>query len=262
MAFCLGLTRGELGAMLGQLPLVTLFGARLDLRTSLGELLQPFLAPRQFVRDRHAVRKVSLVRRFGLRHEFSDFGLQLRLDLARMLVRQRAVLAGVGVDLRAVQRDCAHLKQAHLARQKQNLHEQRLDLLQKTPPERRDGVVIGMFVRRNEAESHRIIRRPLQLAAGKHARGVAVDQNAQAAAADDSSPSPSRDRRCSSPIASRPSMTSTTKRARCFSGSHSSTDGGRRNPVWRSIVRKLLIGQRSKGCKNHLPNLIPCRRRL
>ena len=30
------------------------------------------------------------------------------------------------------------------------------------------------------------------------------------------------------------------KRARCFSGSHSSTDGGNRNPVCRSIVRKLL----------------------
>ena len=33
----------------------------------------------------------------------------------------------------------------------------------------------------------------------------------------------------------------TTKRARCFSGSHSSTDGGKRNPVWRSVGRKLLI---------------------
>ena len=30
---------------------------------------------------------------------------------------------------------------------------------------------------------------------------------------------------------------------RCFSGSHSSTDGGSKNPVSRSIVRKLLIGQ-------------------
>src|SRR5712671_1987304 len=35
-------------------------------------------------------------------------------------------------------------------------------------------------------------------------------------------------------------MTSTTKRAKCLSGSHSSTDGGRRYPVARSIVRKLL----------------------
>src|SRR6266478_6327090 len=35
-------------------------------------------------------------------------------------------------------------------------------------------------------------------------------------------------------------MTSTTKRAKCLSGSHSSTDGGRRYAVARSIVRKLL----------------------
>src|ERR1700675_1630299 len=35
-------------------------------------------------------------------------------------------------------------------------------------------------------------------------------------------------------------MTSTTKRAKCLSGSHSSTDGGRRYPVARSIMRKLL----------------------
>ena len=60
--------------------------------------------------------------------------------------KKAPVLAGVGMDLRAVQRDRAHLKQAHLARQKQNLHEQRLDLLQKALAERCDSVVIGMIV--------------------------------------------------------------------------------------------------------------------
>ena len=49
---------------------------------------------------------------------------------------------------------------------------------------------------------------------------------------------------------SSPSITSTTKRARCFSGSHSSTDGGNRNPVCRSIVRKLLIRQNPSSCEN------------
>ena len=38
-----------------------------------------------------------------------------------------------------------------------------------------------------------------------------------------------------------PSITSTTKRARCRCGSHSSTDGGSKNPVSRLIGRKLLI---------------------
>ena len=48
--------------MLSQLPLVTLFGARLDFRTRFGELLQPFLAPRKFVRDRQAVSRPGLTK--------------------------------------------------------------------------------------------------------------------------------------------------------------------------------------------------------
>src|SRR5208282_5742555 len=43
------------------------------------------------------------------------------------------------------------------------------------------------------------------------------------------------------PPRSSPSITSTTKRAKCLSGSHSSTDGGRRNAARRSKSRKLLI---------------------
>ncbi len=42
-------------------------------------------------------------------------------------------------------------------------------------------------------------------------------------------------------------MISTTKRAKCRSGSHSSTDGGIRKPVSRSIGRKLLMWRISSG---------------
>ena len=42
-------------------------------------------------------------------HQFRDLGLELGFDLARVLVRQCAVAAGVGVDLGAVERDGAHL---------------------------------------------------------------------------------------------------------------------------------------------------------
>src|SRR5580693_7925686 len=55
------------------------------------------------------------------------------------------------------------LEQPHLARQFQHPHEQPLDLLEKAPPKRRNGVVVGMIVGGNEAERHRIISRPLQL---------------------------------------------------------------------------------------------------
>ncbi len=96
-----------------------------------------------------------------------------------MLIGQRAVPAGIGVNLRAVQRHRAQLEQAHLARQLQHPHEQRCNVLEKTPAKRRDGVVVRMIVRRNEAERHRIIRRPLQLAARKHAGRIAVNQQPQ-----------------------------------------------------------------------------------
>ena len=77
------------------------------------------------------------------------------LDLARVLIGQRAVAAGIGVDLRAIQPDRAQLEHAHLARQQQHLHEQRFDLL--SGNRRRnvsDGVMVGVFVRRDEAEGH------------------------------------------------------------------------------------------------------------
>ena len=165
--------------MLRLLARVAFLGARLDLRARFGDLAQTLLAPRQFVGYRHAVRNVRRVRRLGFGHEIGDFGLQLRLDLARMFIGQRAVPAGVGVDFRAVEPERAHLQHAHLARQQQHLNEQPLDLLEKPPPERRDRVVVGMIVGRNEAERHRVIGRPLQLAARKHARRIAINQNAQ-----------------------------------------------------------------------------------
>ena len=124
----LGFARRQFGVMLGSL-------ARM---ARLGDLAQTLLAPRQFVGDRHPVGKV---RRLGLGQQRGDFGLQLRFDLARMLIGERAVAAGVGVDLRAVEADGSHLQHAHLARQQQHLNEQSLDLFEKPPPERRERVV-------------------------------------------------------------------------------------------------------------------------
>ena len=175
----LGVARRKLGLVLGLLALEAFLGPRLDLRARLGELGQPLLAARQFIGDRQAVGEVRPVRRLGLGQQLGHFGLQLRLDLAGMLIGQRAVPAGIGVDLGAVERHRAHLEHAHLARHRQHLDEQPLDLLEKPPPERRDRVVIRMLVRRDEAERHRVIGRPLQLAAREHAGRVAIDQDAQ-----------------------------------------------------------------------------------
>ena len=90
-------------------------------------------------------------------------------------IMRLAALRNHRIDLR----HRAQLEHPYLARQCQHLHEQPVDLLEKAPPKRRDRVVIGMVVGRDEAERHRIIRCTLQLPAGKHACGVAVNQNAQ-----------------------------------------------------------------------------------
>ena len=150
----LGRARREFGFMLGKLPRMALLGARLDLGARFGELAQTLLAQRQFVGNRHAVGNVGCVRRLGFGHQIGDFGLQLRLDLAGMLIGKRAVPAGVGVDFRAVEPDRSQLQNAHLARQQQHLNEQRLDLFQEPPPETRDRVVVGMIVGGEETERH------------------------------------------------------------------------------------------------------------
>src|ERR1019366_1025180 len=58
-------------------------------------------------------------------------------------------------------------------------NEQPFDLLKESPPERRDGVVVGMIVGCDETKRHRVISRTLQLAARKNPRRVAINQNAQ-----------------------------------------------------------------------------------
>ena len=87
--------------------------------------------------------------------------------------------AGVGVDLRAVEPQSTQLQHAHLTRQKQHLNEQPFDLLEEPLPERRDGVVVGMIVGRDETKRYRVISRPLKLAARKYPRRIAINQNAQ-----------------------------------------------------------------------------------
>jgi hypothetical protein len=57
------------------------------------------------------------------------------------------------------------------------LDENAFDLLQKSPPEGRDRVVIRMFIHRNEPESNRVMRRLFEFSARKHACRIAVNQN-------------------------------------------------------------------------------------
>jgi hypothetical protein len=100
----------------------------------------------------------------------------VHLDLASTLMRQRAVAARIGVDLDAIQHHRPQPQRAHLARHHLHLHEQRLDLFEEAPAEPGDRVVIRVLVGSDEAEGDRIRGRLPQFAAGKHAGGIAVDE--------------------------------------------------------------------------------------
>ena len=175
----LGRPLRHLGIMRGLLARMALLRPRFDRGFCAGNRRQTLLAPRQFLRDLHPVRHVRLIGRLGFRHQRGHLGLELRLDLARVLIRQRPVTTGIGVDLGSVQRHRPQLQHAHLAGQAQHLSEQRLDLPQKTPSERSNGVVIRMLVGGDEAERHGVISRPFQLAAGKHPGGIAINDQTE-----------------------------------------------------------------------------------
>ena len=72
---------------------------------------------------------------------------------------QRAVPAGVGMDLRPVEADGPQLRHPRLARHAQDIGGQRRDVRQKPPPERRDHGVAGRVAGRDATERHRAMSR-------------------------------------------------------------------------------------------------------
>ncbi len=152
---------------------------RVDLGLGLRDGTQTVLAAGNLGGHIHAIGRAGSIILLRPRQQVLDFLAQLRLDLVGMPPRQRLVLARVGSDLGAVQRNVAELEQLHLARQHQHLHEQRLDLLQKAPPERGQRIVVRMRIGRHKAERHRVVGRALDLAARMHPVGIPVDQQSQ-----------------------------------------------------------------------------------
>ncbi len=165
--------------VLGLLPRVALRRPRLKFRLGRDDHRQAVFATGQLLRHAHPLRHLGRVGRLAQRHQRRHLGPQPGFDLAGALPRQRTVPARVGVDLRAVQRHRAQLQHAGLARQQQNIHEQLLDLGEKAPAEGRAGVMVAMIVRRDEAEGHRVVGRPFQLAARIHFPRIAMDQQPQ-----------------------------------------------------------------------------------
>ncbi|KAG1223495.1 hypothetical protein G6F67_009633 [Rhizopus microsporus] len=89
---------------------------------------------------------------------------------------QGTMARSIGVNLGTVQTHRAQLQQLHFLSHFQHLDKNTGQLIQETAAEARQGVVIRVLVRGDEAKRHRIVGRPLDLAAGEDARGIAVDQ--------------------------------------------------------------------------------------
>lgn len=92
---------------------------------------------------------------------------------------QGAVARRVGLDFGAIQADGAQLEQLHLLRDVENLNKQLGQFAEKTSTKCRQGVVVWMRASCDKPEGHRVVGRPLYSAAGKHARGIAVDEQRQ-----------------------------------------------------------------------------------
>ena len=165
-----------IGGLLGGVPLL---GARLDLGLRLSDGRQAGFTAGNLGGDIHAVGRVLLVRRLGPLGQRFHLCPELCLQLLGMAIRQRLVLAGVGLELGAVQGDGAKLEQLHLAGQQQHLYEQLFQFRQKAAAKGGQRVMVGMGIGGQVAERHRVIGGTLDLAAGDHPGGVAVDQQAQ-----------------------------------------------------------------------------------
>ncbi len=83
------------------------------------------------------------------------------------------------MDLGPVQADRSQLEHTRLLRKQEYLHEEVLQFGQEGAPKRGQRIVIGMQVARDEAERHRLIGSPLDLARTEHPGRIAIEQQAQ-----------------------------------------------------------------------------------
>ena len=160
-----------------------------------GDGRQAFLAARQLGGQVQSVRRLAVVRFFGLTQQFGHLGLDLRFEFVGVFPAQGLVPGGVGLDLGAVEADLAQFQTAHLLGDQQNLHEQRRQLWQKPFAKGGNRIVIGMIVGGDVPEGHRVVGRLLQFTAGKNAGRVAVKQAGPATSRDDGPWSRARRRR-------------------------------------------------------------------
>ena len=113
---------------------------------------------------------------FRLGEDLLDLLPQTTLELHHARMAHRLVLAGVALDLRAVDGDVAQLDQTRLLAQTQHLEKQTLKLRLVLSTEATDAGVIRVVAPRHHAEGHVLVRRPLQATRRPDPEAVAVDQ--------------------------------------------------------------------------------------
>ena len=146
--FLLGRPLRQLGLILGHFRRRPGFGPRFNLCPRRRQLGLALLPPLHFLRNGQSFLQRRAVGLLGLGQQFFDLQLQLLDRLARVLITDRGVLAGVGQHLGPIHRhgDLAHLQKLQRLRQFQHPHEGLLQQRRVLPPEGADRVVVRMGI--------------------------------------------------------------------------------------------------------------------
>jgi hypothetical protein len=142
---------------------------------------QSFLADRHFIGQDQLFRKraFTLIDLFTQPEQSLHFLAQSAVQFHQALVTDGVMLGRIGVNLAAVQTDVAQSEHVRLLRQKQDLHEQLLDLRQKRLAEVGQSVVVGVQTAGDKAERNALVRLPFDLARTEDACGIAIEKQAQ-----------------------------------------------------------------------------------
>ena len=150
-----------------------------QLRLGLLQRLESLFASGQLRRNIQGC-LLGSVGRFRPPQQFLHLSPQLLLQLKHVSPAQEArCLEALALTFVPSRLTVPNFKKPHLMGQQQNLHKQRLQLLQKALAEVGNRIVIGMGVGSDIPKGHRIIRRLFQLAARVDPGGIAVKQQSQ-----------------------------------------------------------------------------------
>ena len=117
------------------------------------------------------------IRSFGLLQELLDLGSKPGVVFHQSVVAHRLVLARVGLDLGAIQRNGPKLHQSQLSCQPRYLNKQLCKLGQMPKPKIADRSVRGEIARSKHPKRDILVKLSCYLARREHSRGIPVHQN-------------------------------------------------------------------------------------